>query len=141
MQRQLLVGVWRPPITKGVQSTLRRSFSRISRTHVLHCPLPPSPLLTQCRHISLRSIFSNKPFPKDLPSPTPSPYAVAHVRRLELDADEHPHDLQKQLLVFEGLSELGTESGWTSLAQRWDTMTETVRSSVPKMNTKLTAVH
>src|SRR6266436_2108475 len=88
-------------------------------------PVPaPRPLLRTlipCRSISLGSIFSSKP------SPTPSPNAVAHVARIEADANAHPHDVEKQLALFKALSETNIQPGYDLIINRWERMTEFVR--------------
>jgi ATP-dependent metalloprotease len=78
--------------------------------------------LIPCRAISLGSIFSSKP------SPTPSPHAVAHVARIEADANAHPHDVEKQLALFQALSETNIQPGYELIINRWERMSEFVRS-------------
>ena len=74
------------------------------------------------RTISLGSIFSSKP------SPTPSPHAVAHVARIEADANAHPNDVEKQLALFQALSETNIQPGYELIINRWERMGEFVRS-------------
>ncbi|KAH9001276.1 ATP-dependent peptidase [Lactarius akahatsu] len=82
--------------------------------------------LIPCRTISLGSIFSSKPS-----SPTPSPHAVAHVARIEADANAHPYDVEKQLALFQALSETNIQPGYELIINRWERMSEFVRPMLP----------
>ncbi|KAI9509379.1 ATP-dependent metallopeptidase Hfl [Russula earlei] len=96
-------------------------FSRSSLSHEFRPSLPHRPLphvLIPSRTISLGSIFSSKP------SPTPSPHAVAHVARIEADANTHPYDVEKQLALFQALSETNIQPGYELVINRWERMTE-----------------
>ncbi|KAI0256691.1 ATP-dependent peptidase [Lactifluus subvellereus] len=75
-------------------------------------------LLIPSRTISLGSIFSSKP------SPTPSPHAVAHVARIEADANAHPYDVEKQLSFFKALSDTNIRPAYELIINRWERMTE-----------------
>jgi len=74
------------------------------------------------RSISFGSIFSSKS------SSTPPPHAVAHVARIEADANTHPHDVEKQLALFQALFETKTQPGYELIINRWERMSEFVRS-------------
>jgi hypothetical protein len=100
-------------------------FSPLFHNFRLSFPNRPLPsLLIRTRSISLGSIFSSKP------SPTPSPHAVAHVARMEADANAHPYDVEKQLALFQALSETNIQPGYELIINRWERMTEFVRSSL-----------
>jgi hypothetical protein len=100
-------------------------FSPLSHNFRLSFPNRPLPFtLIPTRSISLGSIFSSKP------SPTPSPNAVAHVARIEADANTHPYDVEKQLALFQALSETNIQPGYELIINRWERMTEFVRSSL-----------
>ncbi|KAI0006028.1 ATP-dependent peptidase [Russula compacta] len=75
-------------------------------------------VLIQSRTISLGSIFSSKH------SPTPPPHAVAHVARIEADANAHPYDVEKQLALFQALSDTNIQPGYEVTINRWERMTE-----------------
>jgi len=97
-------------------------FSPLSYNLRLSFPNPALPfLLIPSRTISFGSIFSSKP------SPTPSPHAVAHVAKMEADANAHPHDVEKQLALFKALSETNIQPGYDLIINRWERMTEFVR--------------
>jgi ATP-dependent metalloprotease len=99
-------------------------FSPLSHNFRLSFPHRPLPLiLIPTRTISLGSIFSSKP------SPTPSPHAVAHVAKIEADANAHPYDVERQLALFQALSETNIQPGYELIINRWERMTEFVRSS------------
>jgi hypothetical protein len=99
-------------------------FSPLSHNFRLSFPKRPLPLiLIPTRTISLGSIFSTKI------SPAPSPHAVAHVARIEADANTHPYDVEKQLALFQALSETNIQPGYELIINRWERMTEFVRSS------------
>jgi ATP-dependent metalloprotease len=74
-----------------------------------------------CRSFSLGSLFSR---PKPISSP--SPVAVAHIARLEADANATPHDLSKQLSLFESLVDTGLKPGYEVVVTRWERMCEFV---------------
>ena len=97
-------------------------FSPLSQN--LRLSLPNRPLLlalVPLRTISFGSVFSSKP------SPTPSPHAVAHVARIEADANTQPHDVEKQLALFQALSDTHIKPGYELIINRWERMTEFVR--------------
>ncbi|KAI0302030.1 ATP-dependent peptidase [Russula brevipes] len=95
------------------------AFSSLSHNHRLSFPTRPFQLvLIPSRTISFGSIFSSKP------SPTPSPHAVAHVARIEVDANAHPHDVEKQLGLFQALSETNIQPGFELIINRWERMAE-----------------
>jgi hypothetical protein len=73
------------------------------------------------RSISLGSIFSSKP------SPIPSPQAVAHVAKIEATANSHPYDVEKQLALFQALSDTNIQPAYELIVSRWERMTEFVR--------------
>ena len=63
-------------------------FSSLSQNFRPSFPSRPLQLvIIQSRTITLGSLFSSKP------SPTPSPHAVAHVAKIEADANAHPYDV------------------------------------------------
>jgi hypothetical protein len=98
------------------------AFSSLSHNHRPSFPTRPLQLvLIPSRTISFGSIFSSKP------SPTPSPHAVAHVARIEADANARPHDVEKQLGLFQALSETNIQPGYELIINRWERMTEFVR--------------
>ncbi|TFY79058.1 hypothetical protein EWM64_g4956 [Hericium alpestre] len=107
--------------------TFARSFSRLphSSSRLLLTHGPSYRLLTPSsrRSISLlgavRAAFFN-----DKPSPTPSPTAVAHIARIEADADEHPANVDKQLALFAALSETAHKAGYDVVIARWERMSE-----------------
>jgi hypothetical protein len=100
-------------------------FSPLSHNFRLSFPNRPLPfLLIPTRAISLGSIFSSKP------SPAPTPHAVAHVAKMEADANAHPYDVEKQLALFQALSETKIQPGYELIINRWERMTEFVRSSL-----------
>lgn len=100
-------------------------FTPLSHNFRLSFPKRPIPFLhVPTRTISLGSIFSSKP------SPTPSPHAVAHVAKMEADANAHPYDVEKQLALFQALSETNIQPGYELIINRWERMTEFVRSSL-----------
>lgn len=87
-------------------------------------PRPYSPTLSSCarRHLSLGSIFSR---PK--PVTTPAPLVVAHVTRLEAEANVHPHDVAKQLALYQALLDTKLKSSYDLVISRWERMCEFVR--------------
>jgi len=70
--------------------------------------------------ISLGSIFSTKP------EATPTPHVVALITRLEAEANVHPHDVSKQLALFEALLDTKLKSSHELVITRWEKMCEFV---------------
>lgn len=120
----------RPP--SMLAPILSRSFSRIP-------PSTFSPVLLRTSHLqsptrilaiapcSRRSISSKSIFSMGTPQPTPSPIAVAHISRLEGEANAHPTDVDKQLELFFALVETNTQAGRDLIMARWERMCEFVR--------------
>jgi ATP-dependent metalloprotease len=52
------------------------------------------------------------------------------VARIEVDANAHPYDVEKQLVLFQALSETNIQPGYELIINRWERMTEFVRSSL-----------
>ena len=73
------------------------------------------------RFISLGSIFSR---PKS--DPTPTPHVVALITRLEAEANVHPHDVSKQLALFQALLDTKLPSSYDLIVNRWERMCEFV---------------
>ncbi|KAG7092446.1 hypothetical protein E1B28_008800 [Marasmius oreades] len=70
------------------------------------------------RHLALGSIFSRST------SPSPSPTVVAHITRLEAEANVYPQDVSKQLALFEALRDTDMKSSYEVIASRWERMCE-----------------
>jgi len=99
------------------------TFSSFSHNFRPSFPNRPLQLVfVTSRTISFGSIFSSKP------SPTPSPHAVAHVARIEADANAYPNDVEKQLALFQALSETNIQPGYELIINRWERICEFVRS-------------
>lgn len=50
--------------------------------------------------------------------------------RAEADANAQPYDVEKQLALFRALSETNIQPGYELIINRWERMTEFVRSSL-----------
>ena len=112
-------------------STSARFLSNLFPQHKI-----PGSLLFQGRHprflyqpcshrmLSLGSIFS-----RTRPVASPTPLVVAHITRLEAEANVHPHDMAKQLVLFEALLETNLKSSFELIITRWEKMCEYVSSS------------
>ncbi|KAI0306580.1 ATP-dependent peptidase [Multifurca ochricompacta] len=112
-----------------IQYQFRASYGHKTRTisyllsysHVTRSSFPLHPFQLShnlSRTISFGSIFSSKP------SPTPSPHAVAHVARIEAGANAHPYDVERQLVLFQALSDTNIQPGYELIINRWERMTE-----------------
>jgi ATP-dependent metalloprotease len=126
----------RPPSSAVAPSLALRSFASYSRT-------PTSPILravlassrssslarpviaVQCRTLSLGSLFVTKP----KTAGTPSPLTIAGIARLEADANAAPHDVPRQLALFEALTATRVRAGYDVIISRWERMCEFVRIS------------
>ena len=71
------------------------------------------------RSLSLGSIFS-----RSKPIASPTPQVVAHIARLEAEANVHPHDVAKQLALYEALVETKLKSSYDLIITRWEKMLE-----------------
>ncbi|KAK0483622.1 ATP-dependent peptidase [Armillaria novae-zelandiae] len=91
--------------------------SLVSRRPFL--PTPTINLITQSRNLTLGSIFN-----RFKGSPTPSPTVVAHVTKLEAEANVYPHDVVKQLALFDALLETKLKSSYELIINRWERMCE-----------------
>lgn len=83
-----------------------------------------SPVLTQvtARSFSLSSLLSPR---KVTPSPTPQ--TVANIAAIEADANAHPHDVSRQIALFDALLATNMKPGYEVLIARWERMCEFVR--------------
>jgi ATP-dependent metalloprotease len=89
--------------------------------------LKPSILTSpQCQHrtLSLGSLGSF--FDHGKPAQTPSTGVVGNVTSTEIDADAAPHDLEKQLTLFQSLMDTKVKSGYDMVIARWERMCEIV---------------
>lgn len=73
--------------------------------------------------LSLGSIFS-----RSKPAAAPTPLVVAHITRLEAEANVYPHDVAKQLALFEALLATNLKSSYELVITRWEKMCEYVSS-------------
>jgi ATP-dependent metalloprotease len=73
--------------------------------------------------LSLGSIFS-----RSKPVAAPDPHVVAHITRLEAEANVHPHNVAKQLTLFEALLATNLKSSYELVITRWEKMCEFVSS-------------
>lgn len=118
----------RSPILKSVHSLSFRHPALFQQRSLSLLIVQQRPTLfhQQCspttRLLSLGSIFSR---PK--PTAAPTPLVVAHITRLEAEANVHPHDVSKQLLLFEALSNTKLKSSYDLIITRWERMCEFVR--------------
>lgn len=101
-------------------STSLRSPNLILRTN--SGQILPCILTIQRRHLSLGSIFS-----RSKPTPTPSALTVATIARVETDANVSPHDVSKQLALFQALVDTNVKPGYDIVIARWERMCEFVR--------------
>ena len=91
-------------------------------------------VLTQvaARSLSLSSLLSPR---KVAPSPTPQ--TVANIAAIEAEANAHPHDVLKQLALFDTLLATNMKPGYEVLIARWERMCEFVRMSQPDASISL----
>lgn len=106
-----------------------RHFSTPRATsQILKLALPrfssPQGIVVHCqrRPLSLGSIFGR---PK--PAPLPTPHVVAHITRLEAEANVQPHDVAKQVALFDALVATKMKSSYELVISRWERMCEFVR--------------
>lgn len=73
------------------------------------------------RAFSLSSIFALRK-----PAPAPPPQVVANIASVEAAADTEPHDVEKQIALFEALLATNVKPGYDVLVSRWERMCEFV---------------
>ncbi|KAG6890698.1 hypothetical protein C0995_005071 [Termitomyces sp. Mi166 len=113
---------------------LAATVPSLSSRHLLR--LQPSVLsLYSRRPFSLLSIFSRSP-----PSQIPSPVVVAHISRLEAEANVSPHDVSKQLALFQALANTKLKSSHELIISRWERMCE-FDSASPLLQSPLAFQH
>ncbi|KXN89262.1 ATP-dependent zinc metalloprotease FTSH 5, mitochondrial [Leucoagaricus sp. SymC.cos] len=125
----LLRGVVRPAVVRPLKlasqppqvcqlSTLRPFQPRRADLLWTQCHSKRFSLPSTSRNLSLGSIFSRKL------APSPTPLVVAHVTRLEAEANVHPHDTEKQLALFRALLETNLKTSYDLIISRWERMCE-----------------
>ncbi|KZT26425.1 ATP-dependent metallopeptidase Hfl [Neolentinus lepideus HHB14362 ss-1] len=62
---------------------------------------------------------------EDLAHPHPSPSVVASISALEAEANQKPHDVEKQVALFEALTGSQTKQGLEIVKERWERMCKT----------------
>ena len=131
-----MVGLLRTPLRtqRPVSSAcipfrqLSTSYSRLTLLHTSNLlrrcskPLPTTPVPT--RTLSLSSIFAPRK-----PTPVPPPQVVANIAAIEAAADANPHDVEKQVALFEALLSTKVKAGYDVIISRWERMCEFVRCS------------
>ncbi|KAF7976298.1 hypothetical protein HWV62_5812 [Athelia sp. TMB] len=75
--------------------------------------------LQQQRGLSLGTLFT-----RAKPTQTPSPAIVANIARIEAEANNAPHDVNKQLALFQALVDTKAKPGYDLLITRWERMCE-----------------
>ncbi|EGO18566.1 hypothetical protein SERLADRAFT_454144 [Serpula lacrymans var. lacrymans S7.9] len=88
-----------------------------------------SHILISCPPSSRRPLSLSSVFPWSKPTATPSPAIVANIARLEADANSHPHDVSKQVALFQALAETNAKPGYDLVITRWERMCEFDSSS------------
>jgi hypothetical protein len=99
-----------------------RSFSILSHIHPVRQHKFVSVSISPVGHrpFSITSLF-----PK-FKSPAPSPTIVANIARLEAEANTHPHDIPKQVGLFQALVNTQVKAGYDVVISRWERMQEFV---------------
>lgn len=77
------------------------------------------------RNLSLSTLLNRAE-----PAKTPSPSVVANIVRIEAEANAAPHDISKQLALFEALAATKAKAGYDLILTRWERMCEFVSYSL-----------
>ncbi|PPQ71976.1 hypothetical protein CVT24_008193 [Panaeolus cyanescens] len=126
----LLWGPLRVSALKGVRFnptlSLHNRFYSLSSTRQLRTPLQLILLSRQrpLTHSNRRLLSLGSIFGSSKPVPTPSPQVVAHITKLEAEANVHMHDVAKQLALYEALLDTRLKSSYELVVNRWDKMVE-----------------
>ncbi|KII88517.1 hypothetical protein PLICRDRAFT_161699 [Plicaturopsis crispa FD-325 SS-3] len=105
-----------------------RSFSALRPTTLaLHnlgigshaSPFRNPPTLSPHRALSLSSAYS-----WIKPTPAPSPDIIGTISRIEADANSAPHDVLKQITLFQALLNTKVKAGYDLVITRWERMCE-----------------
>ena len=112
---------------------IARSFSIYLQLSTSFCHSPsrlrlrnPSLILPQCYPIHHRPLSIGSIFSRPKPTPTPSALTVATIARAEADANASPHDVGKQIMLFQALVDTNVKPGYDILIARWERMCEFV---------------
>jgi hypothetical protein len=85
-------------------------------------PLCFSPILTPSHHRSLSLPSIHSLLSRANVVRTPSPANIVNIARLESDANASPHDVAKQVLLFQGLADMKLKAGYNMIISRWERM-------------------
>ncbi|KAH9854180.1 ATP-dependent metallopeptidase Hfl [Lenzites betulinus] len=110
----------RPLRTPALSLQPFRSISTFHRASQLPRPwtFPQRhPVVVHTRLLSLGSLFRK-------PGPLPSPAVVANISKLEAEADAHPNDVEKQIVLFEALVSTKAKPGLDTVVARWERLCE-----------------
>jgi len=114
-----------PPFPRPIRARFLSSVStsRIHRNPFISFGHQHIFASTPCsrRLLTLGSIFS-----RSKAEVTPTPHVVALITRLEAEANVHPHDISKQLALFEALLDTKLHSSYELVVTRWERMCEFV---------------
>ncbi|KAF8964682.1 ATP-dependent peptidase [Flammula alnicola] len=120
-KHSLLQGILRVSVARAITPRPLPTFARLTPStlnfighHYLLAATPCSR-----RMLSLGSIFS-----RSKSETTPTPHVVALITRLEAEANVHPHDVPKQLALFEALLDTKLKSSYELVVTRWERMCE-----------------
>ncbi|KAF8163299.1 ATP-dependent peptidase [Crassisporium funariophilum] len=128
----LRVSTARATFPKSSLSLSARLFS-ISSSNALRTPyvhaVPGLQYRLASPHYNRRLLSLGSIFSRSKPVAAPTPLVVAHITRLEAEANVHPHDVSKQLALFEALMETKLKSSYELIITRWEKMCEFDSSS------------
>ncbi|RDB21001.1 Mitochondrial inner membrane i-AAA protease supercomplex subunit YME1 [Hypsizygus marmoreus] len=111
--------------TRHLSSSARHANTTLLRLNIQRTPTSILSLAPYSRRtLTLGSIFS-----RSKPVQTPSPLVVAHISRLEAEANVHPHDVAKQLALFYALADTKLKSSYDLIISRWERMCEFDKTS------------
>jgi ATP-dependent metalloprotease len=103
-------------------AVLRTPIAHPRLSHVYRFPKPLQPCTR--RNLSLSTLLNRAE-----PAKTPSPSVVANIVRIEAEANAAPHDISKQLVLFEALAATKAKAGYDLILTRWERMCEFVSYS------------
>ncbi|KAG5651599.1 hypothetical protein H0H81_008120 [Sphagnurus paluster] len=127
------------PATRTAHSLCARHLSTATKSTLFPSRPYRTPSIFSCTPYPRRKISLGSIFGRSQSLQTPSPLVVAHITRLEAEANVNPHDSSKQLALFQALADTKLKSSYDLIISRWERMCEftSINSAVRRRDSLL----